>query len=258
VSIERRKHEILELVNQKGKMTIADLGKMFDVSDMTIRRDLRDLDKIGLLRRFHGGAVSSIGRSYEPAYNLRAMTKLDAKKAIGRKAAELVQDGDSIGIDTGTTTLELVHSLKDKRNLTILTSSLTIANEVVSTFSLLNEVRLILTGGIVRANELSMVGDIAHGSYQALHVDKAFLGVGGISLEAGITEYNLDDAAVKKAMLKSAQQKIVLADSSKLGRTRFGTVCTLTEVDCIVTDNQASSEIVDEFSKLGVEVVIAV
>jgi DeoR/GlpR family transcriptional regulator of sugar metabolism len=257
MSVEERKRLIVERINKQGRVTISEICDLYDVSDMTARRDLRDLDQIGLVHRVHGGAVSSIGRSYEPAYNVRAMTNHEAKKAIGQKAAEFVHDGDSISLDTGTTTVEFARALKEKRNLTIVTNSLTIANEIVSSFSLINDVRLILTGGIVRSVEFSMIGDIAQNTYNTHHVDKAFMGISGVSLEAGLTEYNLDDAQIIKAAISSAQQNIILADSSKLERITFAKVGKLSDVDRIITDQDAPPDLVEKLTKLGLDVIVA-
>lgn len=257
MSIEDRRRLIVERVNKQGKVTISEICDLFDVSEMTVRRDLRELDQIGLIHRVHGGAVSGIGRSYEPAYNIRALENLEAKKAIGRKAAEFVRDGDSIGIDTGTTAIEFARALKDKRNLTIVTYSLAIANEIISSFSLINDVRLILSGGIVRAGEFSLTGSIAQNTFTSFHVDKAFIGVGGISLEAGLTEYNLEESEVVKAAMNSAHQNNILADSSKLGRVAFTTIGKLSDADRIITDQDAPPELVEELTNQGVDVIVA-
>ena len=252
-----RRTKIVEIVQESGSQSVADLCDLFKVSEMTIRRDLRDLDREGLLRRVHGGAVSSLGRSYEPPYTIRVTSNDEKKKAIGRKAAELVLDGDSIALDVGTTTLEIAHALHGKRNLTIITASLPIANEIVSGLSLNSDVRLILAGGIVRSGELSMTGPIAARTYADFHVDKAFIGVGGISLQDGLTEYNLEDALVKKALIQNAQQRIVVADSSKFGRTTFTSVAPLSLVDIIITDSDIRSEILESLQELGIQVIVA-
>ncbi len=252
-----RRRRIIDLVQQEGQVTVADLCQMFGVSEMTIRRDLRDLDREGLLRRVHGGAVSNLGRSYEPPYRFRATRNVEAKQAIGRKAAEMIMDGDSIALDVGTTTLEIARALHGKRNLTIVTSSLPIANEIVANLSLETDVRLILTGGIVRAGELSMTGSIAEHTYSVLHVDKAFIGIGGISLEAGLTEYNLDDALVKQPLIEHARERIVVADGSKLGRTTFAFVAPLSAIDVLVTDRSAPQDIVQALRSAGIQVVLA-
>lgn len=252
-----RRRRIVELVRQEGSVTVAELGTRFDVSGMTIRRDLRDLDREGLLRRVHGGAISNLGRSYEPPYQIRITRQIEAKRAIGRKAAEMIFDGDSLALDVGTTTHEVVRFLHGKRNLTILTASLPIANEITSRLSLTTEVRLILTGGIVRAEELSMIGHIAEETYRSLHVDKAFIGIGGLTLESGLTEYNLEDALVKQPLLENAQQRIALADSTKLGRATFASVAPLSMVDVLITDRAAPDAFVQALKDTGIEIVIA-
>jgi len=251
-----RHHKIVELVQQNSSVSVAEICNLFDVSEMTARRDLQELEREGLLRRVHGGAVYNLGRSYEPPLKMRSNQQSEKKRAIGQKAAELIFDGDSIALDVGTTTLEIARALQTKRNLTVLTASLPIANEVVASYSLDSDIRLILTGGIVRAREWSMVGEFASQMYAKLHVDKAFVGIGGISLEDGLTEYNLEDATVKWSLLKSAHQIIVVADGSKFGETTFATVGPLTAVNTIITDSSAPSDILDELQEMGIEVLV--
>ena len=251
-----RRRKILEIIQESGSRSVADLCALFEVSEMTIRRDLRDLDREGQLRRVHGGAVSNLGRSYEPPYTVRTTRNDEKKQAIGRRAAELVLDGDSIALDIGTTTLEIAHALQGKHNLTIITASLPIANEIVSNLSLKADVRLILTGGIVRPGELSMTGHIAARTYEDFHVDKAFIGVGGMSPEDGLTEYNLEDALVKKPLIQNAHQRIVVADSSKIGRTTFTSVAPLSTVNTLITDSDLPPEILQDLQKLGIEVLL--
>ncbi len=242
---------------KQGNISIADICSRFNISDMTARRDLNELDRQGLLRRVHGGAIANLGRSYEPSFQTRAVKNKEAKSAIGQKAAGLIYDGDSIALDVGTTTLEIVQGLKGKRNLTIVTSCLQIAAMIVDQISLEVDARLIITGGIVRPRELSMVGHIPEQVYQDLHVDKAFIGIGGISLEDGLTEYNIEDTQIKRMLIRSAQEKIVVADGAKFGVTTFASVAPLTAVDKIVTDRSAPPEILEKVREQGVEVVLA-
>lgn len=251
-----RHQKIIELVVEAGQVTITEICELFNVSEMTARRDLSKLDREGLLRRVHGGAIRSLGRSYEPPFTARATKNLKIKQKIGLKAAELIVDGDSIALDVGTTTLEIVQGLKDRRDLTIVTSCLQIANAVVSSLSIESNVRLILSGGIVRPRELSMIGSIPEFVYKNLHVDKAFLGIGGISLQDGLTEFNLEDSRVKEELIKSAQEVIVVADSSKFGQTTFKTVGPINVAQKIVTDRNAPQEIVAAIEQLGVEVLM--
>lgn len=255
-SIERQ-NKILEIVQENGRVDISEICDRFAVSEMTARRDLNELDRQGLLRRVHGGGIASLGRSYEPPFQSRAGKNEGEKKAIGLKAAGLIFDGDSIALDVGTTTLEIVPGLREKRNLTIVTSCLQIASKVVEQLSLEIDARLILTGGIIRPRELSMIGPIPEQVYQELHVDKAFLGIGGVDLADGLTEYNIEDTQIKKILIRSAREKIVVADGSKFGVTTFATVAPLTAVDKIVTDRSAPPEIVEQIREQGVEVILA-
>ncbi len=252
-----RQSQILEIIQRDGNTTVSDLADLFDVSEMTIRRDLRDLDQQGLLRRVHGGAVSDLGRSYEPPYRLRTTKHIAAKEVIGAAAAELVLDGDSIALDVGTTTLEIARKLQHKHNLTILTASLPIANEIATLFSLENDVRLILAGGIVRSGELSMFGHIAQNTYNEFHVDKAFVAIGGLSVEVGLTEYNMEDTLVKKPLLESAREVIVVADSSKFGQITLCSVGPLAAVDTVVTDSDAPPDMLRQLEEMGIEVIVA-
>jgi DeoR/GlpR family transcriptional regulator of sugar metabolism len=252
VPAERRK-QILELIEKRNSISVAELCQLLDVSDMTIRRDLHILSNRGLLERVHGGALSRRGRSYEPPYHYRATNHVIEKEIIGRCAAGLIHEGDSIALDVGTTTLELAKALVNTANLTIVTASLPIANVL----SEAPNIRLVLTGGIVRNQELSLIGHIAEQTYQQFHVDKAFVGVGGLHPEAGLTEYNLEDALVKKAMIANAEQVIVVADSSKLGETCFASIGPLSVVDTLVTDANAPPEIIDFLRARDIEIIFA-
>lgn len=249
--------QIVEIVMEKGSISIPEICERFGVSEMTARRDLNELDRQGLLRRVHGGAIASLARSYEPPFPTRATKNTAAKVAIGLRAAELVYDGDSIALDVGTTTLEIVDGLKGKRNITIITSCLQVANRVVAELSLSSDVRLIVTGGIVRSRELSMIGSIPQNVYKNLHVDKAFIGIAGINPTDGLTEYNLEDAQTKQMLIQSGREKIVVADGSKFGLTTFASVAPIKSINTIVTDRSAPTEMVDMICESGVEVIIA-
>jgi DeoR/GlpR family transcriptional regulator of sugar metabolism len=248
-----RRNRILELIDEEGSVAVDELALRFDVSEMTIRRDLRLLQKNGFLRRVHGGATSNRGRSYEPPFLLRATEHNDAKAAIGKKAADLVQDGDSIALDVGTTTLELARHLEDRQNLTVITPSLHIANLLANHPG----IRLILPGGVVRPGELSMVGRLTEDALEGFFIDKLFLGIGGIDLEAGLTEFNVDDSQVKQALIRRAKECIVLTDSSKFGNIAFAAVAPLDAVHTIITDDQIDPEICASLEEMDVEVFIA-
>lgn len=252
-----RQKEILNSLKANSTVSVADLGSRLGVSEMTIRRDLHELDREGLLRRVHGGAILGAGRSLEPPYKTRAAENIDQKRAIAQKAATYVVDGDSIALDIGTTIMEMIVPLKDRLDLSVVTASLPIATAIMENFRSNSGLRLILTGGIVRPGELSLIGNLSQNTYKELHVDKAFIGVGAISLEEGFTEYNLDDTYVKKALTSSAGQVIVLADGSKFGRSSFASIGPLSMASVIITDPSAPVELVEQIRKQGVEVVIA-
>jgi DeoR/GlpR family transcriptional regulator of sugar metabolism len=250
---EERRRRIVQLVETDGSVSVDDLAQRFDVSEMTVRRDLRTLEDQGLIRRVHGGATNARGRGYEPPFLLRKSEHAEAKAAIGQRAAEMVEDGDSIALDVGTTTLEAARYLDDKQNLTVITPSLHIANLLAYYPSL----RLILAGGILRPGELSLVGPLAEHTLQQFYVDKLFLGIGGISFKAGLTEFNLEDAQTKRALLDCAKECIVVADASKFGQIAFAAVAPLNVAHKIVTDHRVDSGVVERLRELNIEVVMA-
>jgi len=219
---------------------------------MTVRRDLDELERQGLLRRVHGGAVSARGRSYEPAFLIRSSIHQSEKERIAIAALSLIKNGDSIALDVGTTTLEIARRLGDRHDLTVVTSSLRVAHEL----SEVAGIRLILTGGILRPGELSLVGRIAEETVQQFFVDKPFLGVAGIDLEAGMTEYSLEDALVKRAMLRSAKQTIVVADASKFGQVAFAAVAPVRAANYIITDASIQQDTLDALRSLAIEVIV--
>lgn len=242
---------ILKEIEDRGSVTIVDTAKRLDVSEMTIRRDLVDLEKEGLVRRVHGGAVSARGRSFEPSFLIRETQHKEQKEMIGRTAADLVADGDSIALDIGSTTLQIAINLLGRHNLTVITPSLNIANVLVNQ----PDIRLILPGGIVRHGELSLTGDLAKRSLEGLFVDRLFLGVGAIDSEIGLTEYNWDDALVKQAMVKCAKEVIVVADSSKFQKVAFARVAALSSVHILITNEAPPPALAEALDKAGVVVI---
>lgn len=251
--VEERQRLVLQRIHSNGSVSVGELVAELGVSEMTIRRDLRDLEHESQLRRVRGGAVSARGRAYEPPFLLRADGQGDAKTRIGRRAAELIQDGASVALDVGTTTLEIARHLLNRQNLTVITPSLRLA-------SLLSEqpnIRLILAGGIVRQGELSLIGELAERAFTGFFVDQLFLAVGGVSAEAGLTEYNLEDAQVKRAMLRSAKEVILTADATKFGRTAFAAVAPLAALHRLITDAAPPPPLAHMLADLSVEVLIA-
>ncbi len=251
LSVERQQ-TIVDLVDKNDSIQVADLVKLFDVSEMTIRRDLDILERKGLLRRVHGGAVSSHGRSYEPPFLLRSTDHSEEKQRIGKAAADLIKKGDSVMLDVGTTTLEIARHLYAHQNLTIITPCFQIA-------ALLAEhpgIRLILTGGILRRSELSMVGHLAERTIQEFYVDKLFVGAGGVDIVTGFTEFNLEDTLVKQAMLRQAKDITAVVDSSKFGQVALTAIAPLKAVNRIITDSGLEPKMADRIREMGIEIVL--
>lgn len=253
MNMRERRALTLELLETQGEVSVADLSRRAGVSEMTVRRDLEALEGRGALIRLHGRAVAPVSRSYEPPFDVRVESARNAKEQIGAACADLIVEGETVILDVGTTTLEVARALKGRRNITILTPSLPIAN-------VLSEepgIRLMLTGGVLRPGERSLVGELAAASFREFRFDTVVLGVGGIDVEDGLTEYNLDDARVKRAAIEIARRIIVVADATKLGRVAFARICPIDRVDILVTDGGAPADAVASLTDAGVEVRLA-
>lgn len=250
---EGRRRRILELIDCEGMVRAADLGIMFGVTPATIRRDLEALEDEALIRRVHGGAVGVRGRGSESPFPLRSSRNEAAKRRIGWAAARLVANGESLALDVGTTALELARHLRAWRNLTIITHNLRAAVELVAQPSH----RVLVSGGQLRADELSLTGHLAQRTHGEFFVDKLFLGAAGVSTPEGITEFNIEDALVKQGMLAQAKERILLADRSKFGHVALTRVCRLAEVHRLVTDAPPGHELAQALADAGVEVIVA-
>lgn len=250
---EERRQSILQILASEGAVSVTNLCERLNVSKMTIRRDLRLLEERGLLRRVRGGAISGRGRSFEPPFLLRAGEHQVEKELIGKCAGAMVKEGDSIALDVGTTTLEVARHLRGKTDLTVITASLPIANLLANQAG----IRLIVTGGILRSGEQSLIGEVAIRTLREFYVDKAFIGAGGITSKEGLTEYNVEDAQVKKALLWCAKERIVVIDSSKFGRVAFAAVAPLNEVDTIVTDRLPEARFLSALQEIGIKIIVA-
>lgn len=242
------------IVASLGEATFAELAEHFAVSEMTIRRDLETLELEGLVRRVRGGAIPVVSRSHEPPIAERSQVNILAKQAIGKAAAALLEDGETAIVDVGTTTLECARALSGFRRLTVVTASLMVAQELSNTPG----IRTLLTGGVIRAGEMSLIGHRAEDSFADLNCDTIFLGVGGVDVGRGLSEYNLDDARVKQSALKAARRCVLLADQSKFGRITFATIAPLSRVDVLVTDASPDDPLVAQARDVGVKVIHAV
>lgn len=244
---------IVDMVQATGRVHVGDLAERTGVSEMTVRRDLEELEASGALTRVHGGAISNVSRSFEPGFHARSLQRVEAKQRIGAAAAALVRDGETLILDAGTTTLHVAQALRPDLRIRALALSLYIADVLAD----LPNVTLMIPGGVVRRHERSFVGGMTTATFADLAFDSVILTSGGVDVTAGVTEYEFDDAETKRAALGSARRKIVVVDSSKLGAVAFVRLCPIDEVDVVVTDDEADPELVAALRAADVEVVLA-
>lgn len=249
---QERRGRIVELIAERKKLTVHELCKLLDVSPATVRSDLRDLDRDGLLVRTHGGAIEKSQTGYERICSQRSAEHLEAKRAIARAAERLIADGDTILLDTGTTTIELAKRLPSRRQLTVVTNDLEIARSLESSGS----VEVVQLGGVVRKGHHCTVGPPSLHMVGGLRVDTAFMATNSLSLESGATTPDLRQAETKRAMLSIARKVVLLCDSSKLGRESFACFADLEQIDVLITDDLAGP-LRAALEDQGVEVVLA-
>ena len=251
---EERQQAIAAQVITQGRASVTELAQAYDVTTETVRRDLAVLDRAGVLRRVHGGAVPTRAlHLVEPSVEAREATRAAHKQAIARAAAEFYpQSGATILIDAGTTTARLAALLPADRELLVVTNSVPIAARLAG----LGSVSLQMLGGRVRGLTQATVGDQAVATLTALRVDVAFMGANGITARHGLSTPDPDEAAVKRAMVASANFVVVLADSSKVGHEDFVSFAPIQALDVLVTDSEISPAYRAELADEGLEVVV--
>lgn len=247
-----RMRAIAEVVRVQSSVRAVELARQFQVSGETIRRDLELLEREGLVRRVYGGAVD-VHQVPVTQYKERVIHRIHEKEAIGRLASTLVEDGDTLLLDVGTTINTFSQYLLEKRNLTVITPSLIVAAALRSG----NVGRVLVTGGELQADEPYLTGSLAESALQKYYVDRAFISVGGISPEVGLTDFDENEVRLRQTMMQRAKQVIVLADSSKLGVRAFTVIGRLDEMDILVTDDEITPEMRGRIEDQGVEIRIA-
>ncbi|MEU0909682.1 DeoR/GlpR family DNA-binding transcription regulator [Streptomyces althioticus] len=258
---EQRRTLILDEVRRRGGVRVNELTRRLGVSDMTVRRDLDALARQGVLEKVHGGAVPVVEAStHEPGFEAKSGLELTAKEDIARTAAELVPPGGAIALSGGTTTFALAHRLTDVPDLTVVTNSVRVADVFHaaqrSSGSRQGAATVVLTGG-VRTPSDSLVGPVADQAIAALHFDLLFLGVHGISVEAGLSTPNLAEAETNRRLVQSARRVIVVADHTKWGTVGLSLFASLEQVDTLVTDSGLSAEARAEVSEHLRRLVVA-
>ncbi len=247
--VAERQRKLVELVNERVSIRVTELARIFSVTEETIRRDLEKLEKENLLKRSHGGAVSVQTEQTEVSYLEREILNADEKKKIAIEAIKLIEPGDQIGLDASTTAWYMAKELPDMP-LTVLTNSIKVAIEL----SKKEQIKVISTGGQLLPKSLSYVGPLAERSLAAYHVNKAFLSCKGVDIERGLSDSNEWQALLKRKLLGIADERILLADSSKFGVRTFAQIANITNVNQVISDNQLKPDTRRRLEEMGIEV----
>jgi DeoR family transcriptional regulator of aga operon/DeoR family fructose operon transcriptional repressor len=250
---EERRRAIIALLEAERKVRVEALSRHFGVSEVTIRKDLAELEARGLLQRVYGGAVPTHKSRYNPSFLEKVSLHAAEKWAIAQAAVRHICEGDVVILDAGSTTLALAKVMRDHfQHLTVITSSVPIAVELAHVGW-----DLILVGGQVRAHSLALIGPVAVNTLANFHADKAFLGATGVTLQDGYSTPNPLDAQLKRAMLRAAKESYVLTDSSKLGHGVLVNYARLEEVKLLITDNHAPASFISALQKRGIAYQLA-
>jgi DeoR/GlpR family transcriptional regulator of sugar metabolism len=249
----KRRLEIMKLLEEEGSAEVSHLAKLFKVTEVTIRKDLEKLESDGLIIKEHGGAFLKMQPDKLLTLSTPTADNLDSKQKIGRAAAAFVKNGDTVIIDSGTTTTELAKQITDRTNLTVITTSLSVALHLGSN----QGIAVHMTGGEFKAPTFSLTGSQAAEFFANLHVEKLFLSAMAMSFKTGLTYSGISDVIVKKAMIKAATKVILLADSSKFEKQSFASVGDLSVIHMLITDAGIRPEHREALEKQKIEVVIA-
>jgi DeoR/GlpR family transcriptional regulator of sugar metabolism len=250
---DQRREKILQLLQENGSCRVQELKELFKVSEPTIRSDLESLERTGLITRQHGGAYLNTLASTSLSLALPSRGNDEEKARIGKKAAEFVNNGDNIILDSGTTVTEMVMHLNTRTGLNIVTNALNIALHL----GMEPTNNILVVGGEFKPPTLSLTGEKGLALFENLYVEKLFLATGGFSLEAGLTYPSFSDLAIKRAMIASAKTIYLLADSTKLEKVLFASLGSVDKVKYLITDSGISSEYTKRLKAAGVTVITA-
>jgi DeoR/GlpR family transcriptional regulator of sugar metabolism len=249
----QRREQILKLLKEDGSAKVINLAKIFKVSEVTIRQDLEKMEADNLIIREHGGAFLSNIEDQVSSLSLLNTDNMDKKMLIGRKAAEFIDNGDVIILDSGSTTTEIAKNLLDKKHLTVITNALNIAFLLGSKPG----IEVMMTGGEFKPPTLSLTGQKAADFLADIHVDKLFLATAGISLKAGLTYPSISDLVVKKAMIDAADTVYLVADSTKIRKSAFASLGALSLINYLITDSMISEESKKIFEDHDIHFILA-
>ena len=249
----QRREKILELLQEDGSAKVVDLARLFKVTEVTIRQDLEKLDKDGLIIKEHWGAFFKNVEDQVRTFSLVHQDNMDKKERIAIKCLEFIESGDTIILDSGSTTTEIAKKLKGIKNLTVITNALNIALILGAEPG----IEVIMTGGEFKPPTLSLTGQKAADFFKGLNVNKLFLATAGISLKAGLTYPSISDIVVKKAMIDAAETTYLVADSTKIGKSAFASLGALSLINYIVTDSGIQDNYLKVFQDNEIELIVA-
>ncbi len=247
---QERRREILEQLNKKGRLSVQALSQHFNVSEVTIRTDLQELADQGLLIRTHGGAVPS-ARLPNLSFNIRKNHQTQEKQDIGKEAANLVKNSEAIYLDTSSTALAIAQHLTSHLDLTVITNSLAIAEELIPA----SKINLILIGGILQRDTLSLVGNINLTLLDRYNIQKGFFGAAGISDPEGLTDINIYIAEAKSNVMKRCRQVVAVLDHTKWDKSGLATFANLEDIHLIITDQAYHTPLHDSIQKKNIDIL---
>lgn len=248
LAIERR-NIILSMLQKENRVVVGDLSREFKVTEETIRRDLEKLEKDGFAKKTYGGAIINESLNVDLPYTVRKKANVTNKQLIAEVVNNIVQDGDHIMLDASSTAVYIAKSLKNKKNLTLITNSIEILFELADIVGW----KVLSTGGVMKEGSLSLVGHQAEKMISSFHVDKTIVSCKGVDMDYGITDSNELEANVKKLMLDSATTKILAVDNSKLDKISFTKIGELSDIDIMVTDTRPDQKWKNIFDSYHIE-----
>jgi DeoR/GlpR family transcriptional regulator of sugar metabolism len=250
LAIERRRR-IMSMLQEKQSVLVPELSRIFEVTEETIRRDLEKLEQDGLLKRTYGGAILNESINIDLPLNIREITNIEGKEAIGRKVAEYIEDGDTVMLDSSSTALQVAKNLRNKKKITVITNSVKIVLELANA----SNCTVISTGGTLRPNAMSFAGSQSEKAIQNYNVDKAVISCKGVHMQRGISDSNEMEVEVKKSM-KNASEKFFLAvDHTKFDKSSFIKMMNFEGIDCIFTDRKLSQQWEDMLKNYNIRLV---
>ncbi|WP_114781709.1 DeoR/GlpR family DNA-binding transcription regulator [Botryobacter ruber] len=253
MTANHRREKIFEVIKEDGSAKVVDLAKLFKVSEPTIRQDLEKLEEEGLVIKEHGGAYLKNVQTQVQEVSLANQENIEKKELIASKCLQYIESGDTIILDSGSTTTEIAKKLKGFKNLTVITNALNIALMLGAEPG----IEVIMTGGEFKPPTLSLTGQKAADFFKGINVQKLFLATAGLSLKAGLTYPSISDLVVKKAMIDAAETTYLVADSTKIGKSAFASLGALSLIDYIITDAGIEDKSLKVFQDNEIELIIA-